>query len=53
VPQVHLGVFAAIIWLERRYMRHPSQSKKFIFFTRFQHLAETHLIGSDIGHWSL
>jgi hypothetical protein len=29
---------------------HPSQSKKFIFSLRFQHLAETNLIGSDMWH---
>jgi hypothetical protein len=29
-------------------MRHLPQSKKFIFFLLFQHLAETHLIRSDM-----
>ena len=34
----------------RQRMRHLSQSKNFIFFAHFQHLAEIHLISSDMGH---
>lgn len=34
----------------RMRMRHPAQTKKFIFFLLFQHLAETHLMSSDMGH---